>query len=471
MNHTYYRINRPSTKISLFAITFILIFLNISNCACRQLIRDGEIYSEVSDSFTCDDEIYLSIISTNKDSFRKGNASFQRLIGKSRAILNFECSTFKLINISGYHNGEMVYSGTSRESENWEIIGRKISNEPHSHNTNYASLDNLFNKGNQLYKNKKYAKSFPWFKDAATQGHAKSQYKLGVLYYYGRGVSVNYPKALQWIRKSAAQGNAEAENHLGVLYNIGKTVPKDYKLAAKWYRKAADQGDADAQNNLGTLYQFGQGVPKNMQKAKDLYEKAMAQGHEKATAKWWALQPDYHTKKPTRSNSLASNDSSSLIETQSKEQYLFILKNIHDGNFKAINKDSTYKNFFVAYIAAYSDWCGSNIKSGITRTREEWEEDQYGFEHGTRSKTSITIETPYIKPYDTYTYEIKSAQYKKMASNLGQFLNAKNWINAAPKIFNSFAECRLVLNNHLNQGCKSNNVRTTYRNLLKFDKK
>src|SRR5437899_1630850 len=52
-------------------------------------------------------------------------------------------------------------------------------------------------------------------------------------------------------RVRAEQGDAKAQFRLGYIYYQGKGVPQDYTEAVRWYRKAADQGDTRAQLALG----------------------------------------------------------------------------------------------------------------------------------------------------------------------------------------------------------------------------
>lgn len=49
---------------------------------------------------------------------------------------------------------------------------------------------------------------------------------------------------------AAKQGDAEAQYRLGVLYDKGVVVKKDKREAVRWYRKAASQGHAKAQDSL-----------------------------------------------------------------------------------------------------------------------------------------------------------------------------------------------------------------------------
>lgn len=61
-------------------------------------------------------------------------------------------------------------------------------------------------------------------------------------------------KAELWYRKAADQGQADAQYKLGVLYANGPGVSQDYAEAARWFVKAADHGHADAQSYLGVVH-------------------------------------------------------------------------------------------------------------------------------------------------------------------------------------------------------------------------
>ncbi len=97
----------------------------------------------------------------------------------------------------------------------------------------------------------------------AKQGNAKAQYKLGLMYDNGLGVTQDYARAVNWYHKAAEQGNAGAQYNLGYLYTNGLGVPQNYARAVKWFRKAAEQGHAKAQNNLGVNYHTGEAVPQD----------------------------------------------------------------------------------------------------------------------------------------------------------------------------------------------------------------
>jgi len=67
------------------------------------------------------------------------------------------------------------------------------------------------------------------WRNAADQGHADAQHRLGLLYVFGRGVKIDSTEAARWFRKAAEQGNAKAQFNLGQKnkeWVRGETMPK-----------------------------------------------------------------------------------------------------------------------------------------------------------------------------------------------------------------------------------------------------
>ena len=83
----------------------------------------------------------------------------------------------------------------------------------------------------------------------------------------------------------AKRGVAWAQFRVGVKYEDGKGVSKDYRQAFMWYRRAAEQGYEGAQFNLGVMYETGRGVPKDLVQAYAWYD--LAQAQEVENAKKW----------------------------------------------------------------------------------------------------------------------------------------------------------------------------------------
>lgn len=128
-------------------------------------------------------------------------------------------------------------------------------------------------------KQQEEAEAMRWYRLATEQGLAEAQNKLGVMYFYGRGVVQNYAEAVRWFRQAAEQGHAEAQTSLGVMYAEGQGVVQNYAEAVRWYRLAAEQGHAEAQFGMGVMYAYGQGVAQDDAEAVRWYRLAAAQGY------------------------------------------------------------------------------------------------------------------------------------------------------------------------------------------------
>ena len=139
--------------------------------------------------------------------------------------------------------------------------------------------------GDRLYGQKRYDEAVGYYRRAAEQGHAWAQFRLGLCYENGRGITKDATQAVTWYRKAAEQGHAPAQSNLGYCYGTGTGVAKDATQAVYWYRKAAEQGLAPAQYNLGWCYQHGRGVTADKVQAIAWYRKAAEQGDADAKKK------------------------------------------------------------------------------------------------------------------------------------------------------------------------------------------
>jgi len=112
----------------------------------------------------------------------------------------------------------------------------------------------------------------------AERGDAEAQYRIGLMYEFGKGYPQDKLQGIVWFKKSAAQNHADAQTELGIIYAIGDGVKQDDALAVAWLQKGATQGNATAQYNLGLWYAKGQGVKRDIAKAIEWMRKAGAQG-------------------------------------------------------------------------------------------------------------------------------------------------------------------------------------------------
>jgi TPR repeat protein len=159
-----------------------------------------------------------------------------------------------------------------------------------------------------------YEKAFNKLKIIATEyNDGTANHYLGVCYSLGRGVSEDNTEAMKWYRKAAEQGLALSQFSLGCMYLDGEGVSQDYEEAVKWFSKAAEQGLAAAQYNIGCMYGNGQGVSQDYEEAMKWFRRAAQQGLAEAIEALKRTTPKDSIAIP--SNVLASSESDSDISS------------------------------------------------------------------------------------------------------------------------------------------------------------
>lgn len=74
-----------------------------------------------------------------------------------------------------------------------------------------------FEQGLTAAKKGEYMLALKAWQPRAAEGHAASQYNLGLMYLHGLGVPADPNRAREWIDKAAAQGYAPAQKMLPIL--------------------------------------------------------------------------------------------------------------------------------------------------------------------------------------------------------------------------------------------------------------
>lgn len=130
------------------------------------------------------------------------------------------------------------------------------------------------------------ADSITVLQDLAGAGNPAAQFRLGELYYHGKGIQEDEKLAVFWWKKAAAHGHAEAMFQLANAYLFGnqaaKFVPDPDREAAIWYFQAASAGHLEAQYSLGLLFLAGKGVVESRREAARWFRKASKLGHPEA---------------------------------------------------------------------------------------------------------------------------------------------------------------------------------------------
>lgn len=120
-----------------------------------------------------------------------------------------------------------------------------------------------------------------WFRRAAEQGDAVSQYNYGRYLITRNDSETEFRKGLWWWELSAEQGNAGALKDLGVAYDDGSasiTGKPEMKTAIRYYKRAIAAGNAPAGYLLGEIYATGRnGIPIDKDLAIQYYRLAAAQ--------------------------------------------------------------------------------------------------------------------------------------------------------------------------------------------------
>jgi TPR repeat protein len=91
-------------------------------------------------------------------------------------------------------------------------------------------------------------------KSKAEAGDPNAQYKLGVMYFEGKGVPQDYAEAAKWFKKAGEQGEATAQCNLGIMNYKGVGMPQNHTEAMYWLQKSAYLGLAKSQAMLGVMY-------------------------------------------------------------------------------------------------------------------------------------------------------------------------------------------------------------------------
>ncbi|WP_068469978.1 tetratricopeptide repeat protein [Candidatus Protochlamydia phocaeensis] len=95
--------------------------------------------------------------------------------------------------------------------------------------------------------------SFNIWKNEADRGVIEAQFRVGLYYEMGIGVSKSYKNAFCYYKLAADQGHSQSQFSLAVLYEFGHGVKQDYKEALHYYQLAAAQGDGRAIAQPGAL--------------------------------------------------------------------------------------------------------------------------------------------------------------------------------------------------------------------------
>lgn len=119
---------------------------------------------------------------------------------------------------------------------------------------------------------------------------ANLEYRIGQMFFQGKGTAVNVPAAMKWLAMSSDKKNPYAQFQLAGIYQKGEWIPQNMEYARGLYLSALDgfqrllqqQPDSSLQYRIGAMYERGLGVDRNMSAAKFWYSLAADAGNELA---------------------------------------------------------------------------------------------------------------------------------------------------------------------------------------------
>lgn len=91
------------------------------------------------------------------------------------------------------------------------------------------------------------AEALSFLKDDAEKGNIEAQFKLGVLYYIGRGVTQNFEASYESFHKAAEQGDTKSRLVVGVLCAKGQGTIQNLREAEHWLKLASEGKGQDAE--------------------------------------------------------------------------------------------------------------------------------------------------------------------------------------------------------------------------------
>eukprot|EP01130_Rhizamoeba_saxonica_P012447 TRINITY_DN5251_c0_g1_i1.p1 TRINITY_DN5251_c0_g1~~TRINITY_DN5251_c0_g1_i1.p1 ORF type:complete len:513 (+),score=130.91 TRINITY_DN5251_c0_g1_i1:22-1560(+) len=222
--------------------------------------------------------------------------------------------------------------------------------------------------------------SIEYYRTAAEDGDAESQYQLALIYDKGEGVPQDKEVAKQWYLKAADQGHTESEYMVGSIYlNGGFDDQIDYRAAYEWFKKAAAKDHSEAQVNLGFLYLNGSGIERNMIQAKRWIKRAMDLDNEYALgmmAEIYEMEGDIQ--KAIELHKKSAENGNSLSQYHLGQKYIY-----GNGVSMDIEKGMQYMN--TAALTGSSEaqfFLGNHFENiGDLTEAEQWYKKSAGNNH------------------------------------------------------------------------------------------
>lgn len=139
------------------------------------------------------------------------------------------------------------------------------------------------NRGDEAFSSKNYSLAIEEYKISSLYNSAYGCFRLGELYEFGLGVSINIKKALEFYLRSKKMNHLPAIKKIAEFHYVGKNLEKNYDEVFKLYKKASEMGDIESQELLARCYKEGVGVTVNYEEAFKWYMESYENGNRKSS--------------------------------------------------------------------------------------------------------------------------------------------------------------------------------------------
>jgi TPR repeat protein len=127
---------------------------------------------------------------------------------------------------------------------------------------------------NKRYKNGDTIGAIKLYKKSLRDGEEKVYFKLGTIYYKGKGIRQDINKAMNYFLKASDYGHIKAKYNSAIIYGLKQYKFHNYKKAYSIFLELAQNNYAKAQNKVGQYLLYGLGVDKDYKYAVKWFEES-----------------------------------------------------------------------------------------------------------------------------------------------------------------------------------------------------
>ena len=131
---------------------------------------------------------------------------------------------------------------------------------------------------NDAYKDGDYKSAIKLYKEVSRLGDDEATFKLGTIYYNGKGVKRDINKAMEYFEKASQYGHIKAKYNSAIIYGLKQYKFHSYNKAYKLFLDLAQNRYAKAQNKVGQYLLYGLGVEKDYKLAVKWFEQSYFNG-------------------------------------------------------------------------------------------------------------------------------------------------------------------------------------------------